>query len=93
MSSTTKVFKSGGRVAEPFDPNKLKKTIYAACLNVREPEASAESTVDMVVQEMERWLAEKPEVTSLDIKEKAVEILKRVHPEAAYIYDQYNLTI
>lgn len=87
------VFKTGNRPAEPFKASKLNKAIHAACLNVRTPEDSALATSNIVCKEVQQWLQTKQEVTSLDIKDKTTEILEKYHPEAAYIYNQYGLTI
>ena len=32
-------------------------------------------------------------ITTVDIKEKASEFLKKYHSEAAYIYERYGITI
>lgn len=89
----TSVYKNGEKEPELFNTDKLKKTIYSACLNVRAPQDSANSTTEMVCNEIENWLSNKQEVTSLDIKDKATEFLEKYHPEAAYIYNQYSITI
>ncbi len=89
----TIVHKQHKKKPEPFNPIKLKNTIYAACLNVREPEKSARQTAEQVTHEIKQWLQTKPEVTSLDLKDKVVHLLGQYHPEAAYIYEQYNVTI
>lgn len=93
MRQPTNVFKHNGQTSEEFSSEKLKKTVFAACLNVRSPEYSAKSTTDLVCNDVEKWLLTKEEVTSLDIKDKATEFLEKYHPEAAYIYNQYSLTI
>lgn len=87
------VFKNNGRNSEPFDRNKLRETILAACLNIRVPQHSAESAADMVCKDIDKWLKNKQEITTVDIKEKAAEFLKKYHSEAAYIYERYGTTI
>ena len=89
----TTVFKSNGRDTEPFAVEKLRRSVYAACLNVRAPEASAKATTEMVCNDVIKWLSDKQEVTSLDIKDKTTEFLQKYHPEASYIYEQYSVTI
>ena len=39
------------------------------------------------------YLKNKQEITTVDIKEKASEFLKKYHSEAAYIYERYGITI
>ena len=89
----TIVYKNDGKTTEPFDREKLEKTIFAACLNVREPQNSAKATSNKVAGLVEEWLTNKQEVTSVDIKEKVTELLAKYHPEASYIYEQFDLTI
>ena len=87
------VFKNNGRNSEPYSSEKLRKTILAACLNIRVPQHSAESAADMVCKDVDNWLKNKQEITTVDIKEKASEFLKKYHSEAAYIYERHGITI
>lgn len=57
------------------------------------PEGQAESTATSVCKTVVQWLAEKPEVTSEDLRRKAAEALKTHHPEAAHLYKHHHLVI
>lgn len=71
---------------EPYDERKLYASIYAACLSVREHPGSAELIAQEVVRGFEKWLANKHEVTSNDIRREAAAHLKAINPDAGHIY-------
>lgn len=87
------VKRSGRRPSEPFDPAKLQRSIYAACLSVRSPEGHAEQAARSVTDAVVIWLDTKPAVTSHDIRLAASDHLHRHHPEAAYLYRHYRSII
>lgn len=94
MSSPTYVVKrQGKRPTEAFDPDKLRASITAVCFSVRTPEGQAESTATAVCNAVSRWLADKPEITSDDIRRKAAEVLAKYHPEAAQLYKHHHMVI
>ncbi len=94
MDSVADVIKRGGhRRSEPFDREKLHKSIVAACLSVRAPVGQAEKTAHAVCDEVIAWTKEHPEVTSHDIRITAARFLKRYHPDAAYLYQQNKITL
>lgn len=91
---TASVIKAGGkRSTEPFSSKKLKKSIVATCLSLRTPDGQAEEIAESVEKSVLRWLKDKPEVTSADIRRVAAKILKKYHPEAAYLYGQQLLVL
>jgi transcriptional regulator NrdR family protein len=71
---------------EPYDERKLYASIYAACLSVREHPGSAELIAKEVVEEFGKWLVNKHEITSNDIRRKAAEHLKVINPDAGHMY-------
>ncbi|NTW61312.1 hypothetical protein HGB24_01315 [Candidatus Saccharibacteria bacterium] len=94
MALTADIVKSGGkRQTEKFVRDKLKASIIAACRSVRAYEGEAENTADLVCDAVESWLATRPEVTSGDLRIVTSRHLKKYHPEAAYLYEQYRITI
>ncbi len=94
MSTTTYVVKrQGKRPTEAFDPDKLHASILATCLSVRVPEGQAESTATAVADVVSRWLTDKPEVTSEDIRRKAADVLAKYHSEAAHLYKHHHMVI
>lgn len=87
------VKRSGSRPTESFDAEKLRGSIYAACLSVRTPEGVAESTAKNVTKAVVIWLSTKPTITSHDIRHVASTHLHRYHPEAAYLYKHHKVII
>jgi transcriptional regulator NrdR family protein len=94
MGTNVDVVKRGGqRQTEGFARNKLHASIIAACLSVKTPIGQAESIADAVCNNIGDWLEDKPEVTSKDIRMATVRHLQAHHPDAAYMYEQYLVTI
>lgn len=92
--SVTDVIKRGGkRPTELFAEEKLLQSIQAACLSVRTPVGEAETIAKAVSRHLSTWLAERPEVTSEDLRRKATETLEIYHPDAAYLYKHHRLVI
>ena len=83
------IVKKGGRGIEDYEQRKLGRSILAACRSVRTPDGEAETTAAEVCKRVERWLDAKPEVTSADVKRKALEALLAFNPEAAYMYRKH----
>lgn len=94
MSEVTYIVKrQGKRPTEAFDRSKLHASILATCRAVQVPEGQAESIADTVCDVITRWLADKPEITSGDIRRKAADALARHHPEAAHLYKHHHMVI
>ncbi|MEO5949208.1 MAG: hypothetical protein ABIP74_02295 [Candidatus Saccharimonas sp.] len=91
MDDLIDVVKRGKRGSEPFDQDKLHASIVASCLSVRSPESVARHAADRVCTVIVTWAADKPEVTSADIRRQAARALTPIHPEAAYIYQHHNV--
>lgn len=87
------VKRQGKRPTEPFNRDKLYRSLMAACLSVKTPEGQAETTADSVCDAITAWLEDKPEVTSDDIRRKAGSVLEIFHPEAAHLYKHHHLII
>lgn len=90
MTATDVVKRNGRREGEAYNRQKLHSSITAACLSVRTPEGHAESIAGIACDGIERWLEDKFEVTSTDIRRKAAELLEPYHPEAAYLYKNHS---
>lgn len=94
MSGITYIVKrQGKRPTEAFDQTKLHASILATCRAVKVPEGQAEGTADAVCDTVMLWLADKPEVTSGDIRRKAADVLEKHHPEAAHLYKHHHMVI
>jgi len=94
MSLTVDIIKSGGnRPSEPFRRIKLYKSLVSVCMSVKVPQGQAEDIADSVCKNVINWLKDKTEVTSNDIRTVAAKHLKRLHQEAAYLYEQHHIII
>lgn len=87
------VKRNGRRPTEAFQPEKLQKSIEAACLSAGSAPGQAESIARAVTREVADWLSARPEVTSHDIRHVAARHLKNHHPDAAYLYEQHRITL
>jgi len=91
MSTPKHIVKRAGHTEE-YDERKLYASVYSACLAVREPAATAELVAEKVTGDVNRWLANKHEVTSYDIRRITADSLELYNRDAAYIYKhQRNL--
>ena len=91
---TTHIVKNNrNRHPEPFDRNKLHKSIVAACLSSGTPVGHAESIARKVVDSVTGWVETRPEVTSGDIRRIAAQYLKTHHPDASYLYEHHRSTL
>lgn len=93
MVTTYIVKRQGKRPTEAFDRRKLHASIVTTCLSVRTPEGQAEIIAKTVCDAVIDWLADKPEVTSEDIRRKAAAVLAKHHVEAAHLYKHHHLVI
>lgn len=84
------VKRRGARQYESFSREKLEKSIIAACLSVHAVEGSAQTAATAVGNSVEEWLAQRPEVTSEDIRRVAARALEFHNPDAAYYYAQHK---
>ncbi len=87
------VKREGRRQNEGFNEQKLHASIVAACLSVRTPVGQAESIAKSVTETVMQWLEDKQEITSGDIRTIAAKHLHTHHPDAAYLYKQYKITM
>ncbi len=87
------VKRDGRRPTESFQPDKLHRSIVAACLSARASHGQAEHIARKVVEEVETWLKDRPEVTSHDIRRVAGKHLERHHHDAGYLYQQHRITL
>ncbi len=76
---------------EEYDNRKLYASIYAAALAVREPAGSAELIAQEVVREVEKWLKNRHEVTSNDLRAQAAKHLHVINPDAAFQYKHHRV--
>lgn len=91
MSKLIDVVKRGTRTPEPFARPKLHASIVASCHSVQTPDAAAHHAADAVCDIVVAWAADKPEVTSADIRRQAGRALATFQPDAAYVYQHYHI--
>lgn len=90
---TTIIKSKGKRTTEPFNHDKLHRSLKLALLSERSHEGEAAITAEKVCQAVAVWLKSRPEVTSADLRRIASKHLHRYNPGAAYIYEHYRHTI
>lgn len=78
------------RVREKFDRAKLASSIETACHSVGLATGLASDTANHVADTVCLWLADRPEVSSHDIRRIATQSLTIVSPEAAYLYKHHH---
>lgn len=81
------------RHPEPFNREKLHKSIVAACLSVGTPAGNAEHIARRVTEDVIVWLESRPEVTAQDIRRVTAHSLKTYHPDASYLYEHHRSTL
>ena len=91
-STDTLVIKlhDGKEHTEAFDAKKLYASIESACLSVGLATGLSSDTAHHTTKTVELWLADRPEVTSDDIRRIATRSLTIVSPEAAYLYKHHH---
>ena len=75
---------------EPFNREKLHKSVVVACISSGAPTGQAESIARKVTDEVLVWLEKRPEVTSADLRRVAAARLKTYHPDASYLYENHR---
>ena len=75
---------------EPYDPHKLMRSIYTACLSVRTPAGEAEITAKRIERDVAIWARRKSEITSHDIRVRAAQLLHTYNPHAHIAYKHHG---
>lgn len=86
------IFKASGQ-SEKFSEQKFRESIKTSCLAVGTPEAEAELCAQQVFKQIAKWIANKPEFTSSDLRLHTYQILTVFNPEAAFFYRTYKQII
>lgn len=79
-----------GPTFEPFNREKVRKSIVVACISSGAPTGQAESIAKKVTDEVVVWLEKRPEVTSADIRRIAAARLRIYQPDASYLYENHR---
>ena len=75
---------------EPFDPRKIYGSTYAACRNTHLSETQSEKIAETVSARIEKWVADKKELSSDQIFRQIIVVLKELHPDAAFLYETHR---
>lgn len=75
---------------EPFDSRKVYGSTYAACRNAHLSEIQSEKIAETVSGNLEKWIANKKEVSSQDIFEQTILILRELHPDAGFLFETHR---
>jgi transcriptional regulator NrdR family protein len=75
---------------EGFDEKKLYGSVYSACASLRMTEEQAELLATIVTHEVKQVFHQQAEVDSKQILKAAAEVLHRLNPDAAYIYETHR---
>lgn len=90
MSELTSIIKRLGH-NQTYDEQKLFNSVRAACLAVHTPLGEAEFTARLVTRAITPWLKLRAEITSLDVRHRAAELLHLYNPDAAYLYLHHRI--
>lgn len=85
-----KVMKKGGKF-EPFNPDKIKKSITFAVQNLNLPQEEKEKVAEKVFNEVIEFLKEKKEIATVEIEAKILLELEKIAPEAAQFWREYRI--
>ena len=86
------VIKSNG-VTEAYDSYKLEKSLIEAFRITKSPAGQAEHSTKYVLAEFQKWVQDKPEITSSDISRQVGKILGNIDPSTAYIFKNFKSII
>lgn len=76
--------------SEPFDGRKIYASCYAACRNAHLSEMLSEDISDNVQKRIEKWISKKQGVSSEEIFQESISVLKDLHPDAAFLFETHR---
>ena len=75
---------------EEFDPRKVYASAYAACRNAHLSEMLSENIAETVQKRLEAWVEKKDEMSSDEIFQQIIVVLKELHPDAAFLFETHR---
>ncbi|MDP3993607.1 MAG: ATP cone domain-containing protein [bacterium] len=75
---------------EPFDSRKIYGSAYSSCRNVHLSEIQSEKIAEAVELRMKKWIEKQEQVSSEDIFQEVIKILKELEPDAAFMYETHR---
>lgn len=83
------VVKSNG-IVEEFEIDKLKRSLELSFNIVNSPDGQKKIYIDRILKNFMKWLKDKQEITSADIKRIIIIYMEEIHPDVAYIYKNFK---
>ena len=82
--------KDGSKI--PFDPEKIKASVVAACLDVELPNEEADKIAEEIFGLVAGALKNQEEVSTSEVREKVLAELDMLHPNVAEAWRKYETT-
>lgn len=86
------IFKASGQ-SEKFSKQKFLESVKTSCVAVGASESEADLCAQEVLKQIIKWIANKPEFTSSDLRLQTYQVLTVFNPEAAFFYRTYKQII
>jgi transcriptional regulator NrdR family protein len=86
------IIKSSGE-SEAYDSRKLERSLSEAFKMTKSPAGQAEHFTKYVLTEFQKWIQDKPEITSSDVNRQVAKILDNIDPSTAYIFKNFKSII
>ncbi|MBS7346176.1 MAG: hypothetical protein KIG14_00480 [Candidatus Sacchiramonaceae bacterium] len=86
------IIKSSGE-SEAYDSHKLERSLSEAFKMTKSPAGQAEHFTKYVLTEFQKWIQDKPEITSSDVNRQVAKILDNIDPNTAYIFKNFKSII
>lgn len=83
------VVKSNG-IVEEFEIDKLKRSLELSFNIVNSPDGQKKIYINRILKNFMKWLKDKQEITSADIKRIIIIYMEEIHPDVAYIYKNFK---
>jgi transcriptional regulator NrdR family protein len=74
---------------EEFDERKVYGSVYAACASAHYDEEECERTADELTKRIKKFIGNKKEIRSAEIRGKIENELKKKDEELAFYYEQH----
>ena len=86
------IIKNNGQT-EAYDSRKLERSLVEAFKMTKSPAGQTEHFTEYVLTEFQKWIQDKPEITSSDINRQVGKILDNIDPNTAYIFKNFKSII
>ncbi|MBI4441473.1 hypothetical protein HY639_04860 [Candidatus Woesearchaeota archaeon] len=83
------IVKRAGHLEE-YDERKIYASCYSACLNAHIPKKDAETICEKVAVAMTTWAKRTKKTNSQQIFRKVISELRKLHKDAAFMYETHR---